>query len=422
LLFGSIISATDPVAVVALLKDLGASKRLATIIEGESLLNDGTAMVVFLVMLDIVEGKPTDGLAITIKFIRLAVGGVLFGLFFGIILTLCLSRINKKPVLETNLTITFAYLTFYLAETHTIHVSGILALVSLGIYTSHFGKPRLDKHSSHAIHTTWSYIGFCAETIIFMLAGLIMAKAAHEREDVWTDIFKTIGLYALLHLIRFICLFVSLPVMRKMGYPMNLSHVALLSYSGLRGAVGLTLCLLVMKSPNVPDQVSDLILFHCSCIVLMTLLINGTTTGLVIEALGLATQSLIEKKNMCDFVHDFKENKHKVIKEMQEEKNWMKGVQWDKLEEESLVPTIEKYYQQNKTINVSRSQTMPHSGLKNLNSIILTDGGDFAANIRYQYLISVKAGYLKNADAGLMYPETLVLLEEACKIDIDLSH
>jgi len=154
----------------------------------------------------------------------------------------------------------------------------------------------------------------------------------------------------------------------------------------------------------------------------MTLLINGTTTGLVIEALGLATQSLIEKKNMCDFVHDFKENKHKVIKEMQEEKNWMKGVQWDKLEEESLVPTIEKYYQQNKMINVSRSQTMPHSGLKNLNSIILTDGGDFAANIRYQYLISVKAGYLKNADAGLMYPETLVLLEEACKIDIDLSH
>tara|TARA_B110000503_G_C6949498_1_gene330443 strand:- start:162 stop:452 length:291 start_codon:yes stop_codon:yes gene_type:complete len=60
LLFGAIISATDPVAVVALLKELGASKRLATMIEGESLMNDGTAFVIFLVILDIVEGKPTD--------------------------------------------------------------------------------------------------------------------------------------------------------------------------------------------------------------------------------------------------------------------------------------------------------------------------------------------------------------------------
>lgn len=85
LLYGSIISATDPVAVVALLKELGASKRLATMIEGESLLNDGTAMVVFLVLLDIVEGNSATFWGIIFKLVRLSIGGPLLGLVVGLI-------------------------------------------------------------------------------------------------------------------------------------------------------------------------------------------------------------------------------------------------------------------------------------------------------------------------------------------------
>jgi len=85
LLFGAIISATDPVAVVALLKELGASKRLATLIEGESLFNDGTAMVVFLVVLDIVEGNSPTGGEIVSKFCRLSLGGLALGFVAGLI-------------------------------------------------------------------------------------------------------------------------------------------------------------------------------------------------------------------------------------------------------------------------------------------------------------------------------------------------
>jgi NhaP-type Na+/H+ or K+/H+ antiporter len=85
LLFGAIISATDPVAVVALLKELGASKKLATLIEGESLFNDGTAMVVFLVVLDIVEGNAPSAGEIATKFCRLSLGGLALGLVAGVI-------------------------------------------------------------------------------------------------------------------------------------------------------------------------------------------------------------------------------------------------------------------------------------------------------------------------------------------------
>ena len=83
LLFGSIISATDPVAVVALLKELGASKRLATIIEGESLLNDGTAMVIFTIILIFVEGHTISPSEMFVKFVRLSIGGPALGVVFG---------------------------------------------------------------------------------------------------------------------------------------------------------------------------------------------------------------------------------------------------------------------------------------------------------------------------------------------------
>ena len=91
-LFGAINSATDPVAVVSLLKALGVSKRISTLIEGESLLNDGTALVFFLVLLDFVHGEtPTVG-DITGKFFQMSVGGPLLGLAFGFIMKFLLSR------------------------------------------------------------------------------------------------------------------------------------------------------------------------------------------------------------------------------------------------------------------------------------------------------------------------------------------
>lgn len=144
ILFGSIISATDPVSVVAMLKDLGASKRLTTTIEGESLLNDGTAMVIFLVMLEIVEGVTPQWQFILLKFVRLAIGGPIIGLIFGWILVNWLTHINRQPILEANLTVVMAYLVFFICEHEYVQTSGILALVTMGLYVSHYGKPHIE--------------------------------------------------------------------------------------------------------------------------------------------------------------------------------------------------------------------------------------------------------------------------------------
>ena len=173
-MFGAIISATDPVAVVALLKELGVSKRISTLIEGESLLNDGTALVLFLVILAAVEGETSTPAEVIQKFLWMSLGGVLVGWIFGMIMASILARIHNEPVLEANLTVVMPYILFYFAEHPKVHMSGILALVSMGLYMTNRGRTRISTESEEAIHAIWSYIGFAAETLIFMLTGVIL--------------------------------------------------------------------------------------------------------------------------------------------------------------------------------------------------------------------------------------------------------
>lgn len=173
-LFGAIISATDPVAVVALLKELGASKKLATLIEGESLLNDGTAMVIFMIATKMAEGEEMSVGKGLVLFARLSLGGPILGLAFALILTFWLGRIHNSPVLECNLTICFAYVTYYVAEMPGVHVSGILAIVCLGLYMTKKGKLSISSESEIAVHHVWQTIGFCAETLIFFLSGVMI--------------------------------------------------------------------------------------------------------------------------------------------------------------------------------------------------------------------------------------------------------
>mmetsp|Transcript_29366 Transcript_29366/g.44326 ORF Transcript_29366/g.44326 Transcript_29366/m.44326 type:complete len:327 (+) Transcript_29366:728-1708(+) len=256
LLYGSIISATDPVAVVALLKELGASKRLATMIEGESLLNDGTAMVVFLVLLDMVEGNSLTFMDIVIKFIRLSIGGPLLGILGGIIMSFILKRIHNQFVLEVNTTIFISYLIFFIAESTAVHVSGILAVVAMGLYMTNTGKTRISAESEHSVHHVWGYIGFVAETVIFILTGVIMGQRSISDSEIGLkDYMLLFGTYVILHFIRFFMILIFWPVLSRMGYGMSFNQVVLCSYAGLRGAVGMSLALMVTASHKVPRYI-----------------------------------------------------------------------------------------------------------------------------------------------------------------------
>lgn len=157
LTFGAIVCATDPVAVVALLKDLGTPLKFNTLLEGESLLNDGTAMVFYIVFSSIYKAQGVTALGTLIKFVQLSFGGLLLGAVACWISILWLRRIVKDEILTIAITFMTCYITFFIGETY-LGVSGILAIVSLGVLMSMFGKVRINPESEHSVHIVWSFI------------------------------------------------------------------------------------------------------------------------------------------------------------------------------------------------------------------------------------------------------------------------
>ena len=127
-----------------MLKEVGASKRLATLIEGESLLNDGTAMVMFTVTLEMALGEDIGALDIIWMFIRMSIGGPLLGLVCGLVMGIWMKRIFNDSVLERSVTFFVVYLVFYISEGTELKVSGVLALVAFGLYMSAWGKTSID--------------------------------------------------------------------------------------------------------------------------------------------------------------------------------------------------------------------------------------------------------------------------------------
>ena len=195
LTIGSILSATDPVAVVAMLKELGTPMKFNILLEGESLFNDGTGTVFFFVFLNVVEVGSFKIANFFEKIFRLALGGPAVGLLMALISYPMLKRLMNIGYVFVLMTIWLAYLTFYICESQflKIHVSGILALVVLGIYLSHKLRGRIVGHLEEKMHTIWRFIAYILETILFLVTGGYLGDALVNKnlrfrikgDDVW---------------------------------------------------------------------------------------------------------------------------------------------------------------------------------------------------------------------------------------------
>jgi NhaP-type Na+/H+ or K+/H+ antiporter len=298
LCFGAMMSATDPVAVVALLGELGASKRLSLLIEGESLLNDGTAMVVFMVFEKAMgKGAPplTTGMCME-SFVQLAGGGVVLGWVVGQVTVVMLANIINDPACEITLTLTAAYGGFFLAEGSAIGASGVLTVVIIGLTMSYSGTTALSPGVHHFMHEFWHMMGFLANTIIFILSGLIIVEKYHDESIRNYDWGLCVALWLALNLVRGFVVMLMSPILVRLGYGLSFSQAAVVVWGGLRGAVGLALAMIVEHDPAVDERVGQLFLFHMAGIVILTLVVNGSTTGMLVRYLKLHKSSTAAKK------------------------------------------------------------------------------------------------------------------------------
>lgn len=293
-MFGSVISATDPVAVVALLKDLGASKKLGTLIEGESLLNDGTAIVLFMVFFLGISGEAT-GKNGFVEFLRVAFGGIGVGLFFGWVVLRWLKKVFNDAMVEISVVVAAAYITFYVAENY-LHVSGVLALVALGLLVGGFGRSSISPQVEHFMHEFWELAGFIANCLIFLIVGFVIA----ERTEFSANDFLSLAIiYVGIHVVRALVILVHYPFMKNTGYGLPVKDAIVVWYGALRGAIGLALALMVVGvdsnvmaesmgiTPEEATTIKDQFLFLIAGTVTLTLLVNATTIKFLIQRLGL---------------------------------------------------------------------------------------------------------------------------------------
>jgi Na+:H+ antiporter len=284
LMFGAVVSATDPVAVVSLLKDLGASKKLGTLIEGESLLNDGTAIVIFMVLFLGMTGQASETPPI-LEFFRVAVGGTLIGIIVGGVTIMWVRRVFNDALVEISVIVAAAYLTFFIAE-HFLHMSGVLGLVALGLAMASVGRTRISPEVEHFLHEFWELAAFIANTLIFLIVGLVISQ-----KTVFTAIdFLILGiLYIGIHVVRAIVIAIFYPAMKNIGYGLSKKDSYIVWYGALRGAIGLALALIVagVDDKYIPAEIKNQFLFLTAGIVTLTLLVNATTIKFLIDKLGL---------------------------------------------------------------------------------------------------------------------------------------
>lgn len=287
LLFGALISATDPVAVVSLLKEVSSRKRLETLIEGESLLNDGTAIVLFSLFYGLLSFEDHASMGVFVvsgQFLMVVVLGLCIGAGVGALVLAWVGRIFNQPLVEITLTITAAYIAYFIAE-HVFHVSGVVAVVSLGLMLASFGRTRISPEVADFLHHFWHMMAHIANTLIFVLVGIIVAT--HIRLDVVSWWWSLMVLYVGIQMIRALSILFFMPVLKRIGVGINRDKGMVLAWGGLRGAVSLSLALILNQSDVLPTELGEQVLFLTAGIVVLTIVINSTSMTWVLAKLGL---------------------------------------------------------------------------------------------------------------------------------------
>jgi CPA1 family monovalent cation:H+ antiporter len=292
--FGALISATDPVAVIALFKSLGVNKRLAVLVEGESLFNDAVAVVIFNLALGAaIDGEDLSWSHGIEEFLIVGAGGLAVGLFLGYVVSaIILARVDD-PLIETSTTLALAYGSYVVAESFGsivgidgFHLSGILAVVAAGLMVGNIGLQNTSPSTRLTLDAFWELLTFLVNSFIFLFIGIQIEIT--ELNTSLKDIAIAIG--AIL-VVRFVLVYginylhQLLQPDRKI--PMGYRHVAV--WGGLRGAISLALALTVASSGAFSEDVSDTIRLMTFGVVLFTLLVQ------LIKRLGLCGTSVSEE-------------------------------------------------------------------------------------------------------------------------------
>jgi CPA1 family monovalent cation:H+ antiporter len=293
LLIAAIVATTDPSAVVAIFRDLGAPQRLNRLVEGESLLNDAVAITLFVVFLDVIATAHSFDLGgAGLRLVLAPLGGMVLGLAGGRLVTWLFALGADNRLVQVSLSVPLPYIVFVAAE--HLHLSGPIAVVAAGLMVAGGGPARVSPSAWRYLQEVWEQLIFWASSLVFILAAILVPKllGSFGRDELVLLAILVAAAFAA----RAAVLYGVLPLLSRLGFspPVSPAYRAVMLWGGLRGAATLALALAVTEHPAVPEPTQRFVAVLATAFVLFTLIVQGTTLRFVIRALKLDRLSPVD--------------------------------------------------------------------------------------------------------------------------------
>ncbi len=324
LLFGALISATDPVAVLALFKEYGAPRRLSLVFEGESLFNDATAVALFFVLLEVARhgyhGFDTI-LEGTISFTSMMVGGVVFGIIIGSIFSKVIGYCRENEIASITLTIVLAHVTFILAEVLSHHMaiggyhlplSPIIATTIAALLMGNYGRSKIHPRAEEFVEKLWGQLAFMANSLIFILIGVLFVSVPSLDPAMLFVVIITILVVATARAISIYPVVSAFNAFSPAEQKIPMAWQHLLSWGSLRGALAVTMVLLIpddltFSGWTLEMSPKDFLLALTVGCIFATLFIKATTIQSFMRRLkldALTDIELVEAQEARALIHN----------------------------------------------------------------------------------------------------------------------
>ena len=302
---GAIVSPPDAVAAVAVMRRLRVPRSLVTILEGEALLNDATALVAYRMAMGAVLAGSFSVAAGSLHFVVAAVGGVLFGFVAALLVIGVRTMVGRSPLVENTISILTPFLSFIPAD--RVGVSGVLAVVTTGLYLGRVGPRLVSPVTRLQAVAMWDMIVFLLEGLIFILIGLYLPSSidALQHHSLRTLLGQAAVISAIVILTRLLGVFPAAYVPRfvarlfgaRWPYP-PWRHLAFTGWAGMRGGDSLVIALALplTTSAGAPFPARDLIIFLTFAVILVTLVLQGFTFTPSIRLLRLSADGQDQKE------------------------------------------------------------------------------------------------------------------------------
>ncbi len=297
LVTAAMLAATDPISVVALFKEFTVSKRLGIIVEGESLINDGIAVVLFGVVVKITadslglsiptlddQGGNVQALHVLGNFLREVFLGTALGVAVGLAISYLTSKVNDH-LIEVALTAIAAYGSNVAAM--QLHASGVIAVVVCGMMVGNVGaKHGMSPTTREAVFSFWEFAAFMANSFVFILIGLEIRLS-----ELWADAGLIVAFFVIMILVRSVIVFGVHNLVRREDLRLKKPWLPVITWSGVRGSLSMVMAMMLVASESEGETTRKLILNLVFGVVLLSILLQGTTIEWLMKRVGLIVET-----------------------------------------------------------------------------------------------------------------------------------